>query len=230
MNVYLTRLTVQHPDSIIESIEDIMSKAQANKDVFMFCVTTLTNMWSNSSLVCFDKIYSHMVGSYYLSGRADWVDSLQLSRMKSRYDNMRYNNCYEKAENLVMNDINGNATSLYKLEAKYTIMVFWSVDCGHCKSKLPRLAEFLKEYQQYGIKVYAVLTDRATDRWKELVTERGLEGFVNVADPENKTNFQTLYDIYSTPVIYLLDKDKTIMVKRLEVEQLEKFLKHELGL
>ncbi len=227
---YLNRLTVQHPDSIIMSIEDIMVKAQANKDVFKFCVITITNMWSGSKQMCFDKIYVHMAGSYYVSGRADWVDSTQLSKIKDRYYKMRYNNCDEKAVNLIMDDINGNSTSLYKMDAKYTVLVFWAHDCGHCKKEMPQLAELLKEYKQYGVNVFAVSTKEELDKWKAFVKEKGMEDFVNVADPQNKTNFRIFYDIYSTPVIYLLDKDKKIMAKRLDIYNLKKYLNHELGL
>ncbi|HEX2900097.1 MAG TPA: TlpA disulfide reductase family protein [Bacteroidia bacterium] len=227
---YLNRLTVQHPDSIIMSVEDIMLKAQANKDVFKFCVITITNMWSASKQMCFDKIYVHMAGSYYVSGRADWIDSTQLSKIKDRYYKMLYNNCGCKAANLVMNDFNDKQTSLYNVDAKYTVLVFWAHDCGHCKKEMPQLAEFLKEYKQYGVKVFAVSTKEEIDKWKAFVKEKGMEDFINVADPENKTNFRIFYDIYSTPVIYLLDKDKMIMAKRLDLYNLKKYLNHELGL
>lgn len=227
---YLNRLTVQHPDSIILSIEDIMVRAQANPEVFKFCVITITNMWSNSKQMCFDKIYVHMAGSYYVSGRATWVDSTQLSKIKDRYYKMLYNTCDRKAVNLVMQDINGNPTSLYNVDAKYTVLAFWAWDCGHCKKEMPQLAEFYKEYEKYGVKVFAVSTKEEIDKWKEFIAEKGLGGFINAIDPENKTNFRVFYDIYSTPVIYLLDKDKRILAKRLDIFNLKKYLHHDLGL
>jgi hypothetical protein len=39
-----------------------------------------------------------------------------------------------------------------------------------------------------------------------------------------------MYDIYSTPVVYVLDKDKKILAKRLDVEQIEEFLDHQMKL
>lgn len=227
---YLNRLTVQHPDSIILSVEDIMLRAQANKEVFKFCVITITNMWANSKQMCFDKIYVHMAGNYYVSGRADWVDSTQMSKIKDRYYKMLYNTCGRKAVNLVMQDMNGQPASLYTVDANYTVLVFWAYDCGHCKKEMPQLAEFLKEYSQHGVKVFAVSTKEELDKWKDFIQEKGMGDFINVADPENKTNFRIFYDIYSTPVIYLLDKDKNILAKRLDIYNLKKYLNHELGL
>jgi hypothetical protein len=43
-------------------------------------------------------------------------------------------------------------------------------------------------------------------------------------DPNNETNFRKLYDIYSTPVIYLLDENKKILAKRLNIEQIKEFI------
>jgi peroxiredoxin len=227
---YLNRLTVQHPDSIILSIEDIMQRAQANHDVFKFCVITITNMWSNSKQMCFDKIYVHMAGNYYVSGRADWVDSTQLSKIKDRYYKMLYNTCDRKAVNLMLQDVDEKPVSLYGVDAKYTILVFWAWDCGHCKKEMPQLVELLKAYQQYDVKVMAVSTKEEIDKWKDFIKEKGMENFINASDPQNKTNFRVFYDIYSTPVIYLLDKDKKILAKRLDIFNLKKYLNHELGL
>ena len=41
----------------------------------------------------------------------------------------------------------------------------------------------------------------------------------------NSLNFRDVYDIYSTPVVFILDKDKKIIGKRLGVEQIEDFIK-----
>jgi hypothetical protein len=48
-----------------------------------------------------------------------------------------------------------------------------------------------------------------------------------VYDPNNETNFRKLYDIYSTPVLYLLDENKKIIAKRLNVEQVKEFIQEQ---
>ena len=47
--------------------------------------------------------------------------------------------------------------------------------------------------------------------------------FINVHQPDeyNRVVTKQIYDIYSTPVIYLLDENKIIRAKRIESEQLE---------
>jgi hypothetical protein len=45
-----------------------------------------------------------------------------------------------------------------------------------------------------------------------------------VHDPNHESNFRKLYDIYSTPVIYLLGEDKKIIAKRLSVDMIKDFI------
>ncbi len=227
---YLTRLTVQHPDSIILSIEDIMNRAQSNTEVFKYCVITITNMYAGSKQMCFDKIYVHMAGTYYVSGQATWVDSTQMSKIKDRYYKMMYNTCQRTAVNLVLKDTEDKPIALSDVKGKYTVLIFWAYDCGHCKKEMPQLVEFYKKYKEHGVKMFTVTTKNDKEKWKTFLKEKGMEDWINGYDPENKTNFRVFYDIYSTPVIYLLDEDKKILAKRLDIHNLERLLSHELGL
>jgi thiol-disulfide isomerase/thioredoxin len=227
---YLERLTVEHPDSIILSADHILSLAEANKEIFKFCVITITNMYAGTKKMCFDKIYVHMAGNYYVNGRAEWVDSTQMAKIKDRYYKMLYNDCERKAINLRLQDMEGKPFDVYGVNAKYTVLIFWAYDCGHCKKEIPAWYEFYKEYKKHGVEVVAVSTKEDLPKWKEFVKEKGLNDWLNGADPDNKTNFRILYDIYSTPVIYLLDEDKKIMGKRLDIANMKRVLHHELGL
>jgi hypothetical protein len=61
------------------------------------------------------------------------------------------------------------------------------------------------------------------DEWKKFIDEHHFD-WINVWDKYNFTNFRNLYDIYSTPTIYILDKNKKIIAKRIGVDQIEKFI------
>ena len=52
--------------------------------------------------------------------------------------------------------------------------------------------------------------------------------WTNVWDPGYTSNFRRLYDVTSTPIIYILDKNKKIIAKRLDVDSSLKFLKAQL--
>jgi thiol-disulfide isomerase/thioredoxin len=117
-------------------------------------------------------------------------------------------------------------TTLYSIKAKYTVLVFWDVDCGHCKTEMPKLMETYKELKKkYDLKIFAVYTQHEYDKWRKFLIENKMGDFINVWDPVHINNIKTKYDIFSTPVIYLLDKDKTIKAKRIDVSQITELLK-----
>ncbi|MCC6370434.1 MAG: DUF5106 domain-containing protein [Bacteroidia bacterium] len=117
--------------------------------------------------------------------------------------------------------------TLYSVNAKYTIIVFWAEDCGHCQTEVPKLHEALKEVKgKIDYKVFAVQTkDELYTGWKKFIIEKKLTDFIHVFDPIHLNNLKERFDIYSTPVIYVLDKDKRIKAKRLGAEQVVDMLK-----
>ncbi|MBP6426310.1 MAG: DUF5106 domain-containing protein, partial [Bacteroidia bacterium] len=62
--------------------------------------------------------------------------------------------------------------------------------------------------------------------WKKFIRDNKLK-WINVSDLYNNTNFRNYYDIYSTPVIYLLDEKKNIIAKRLDTDKVRDFIENE---
>lgn len=118
--------------------------------------------------------------------------------------------------------------TLSSVNAKYTVLVFWAVDCGHCKTEVPKLHDALKEVKgKYDIKVFAVQTkDELYKDWKKFIVENKLTDFIHVFDPIHINNLKESFDIYSTPVIYILDQEKKIKAKRLGAEQVVDMIKN----
>lgn len=111
--------------------------------------------------------------------------------------------------------------TLYDVKAKYTILVFWSVDCGHCQTDIPKLNENLKMLDgKVDYKVFAVQTkNELYDKWRRFIIDNKLD-FINVFEAVHINNLVERFDINRTPVIYVLDKDKKIKVKNVTPEQI----------
>jgi peroxiredoxin len=122
----------------------------------------------------------------------------------------------KKAPELDLRDVRGRSTKLYDIDADFTVVLFWSYDCTHCGETNEKLAK-LVDNSRGKLNVYAVCTDSDQDQWKQKLNR----SFENVMYSGNS---KELYDIYSIPTIYLLDKNKVIQAKRLDVETLQKVL------
>ena len=86
------------------------------------------------------------------------------------------------------------------------------------------MVEFAKKYKDRGVKVFAVCTavgDKGPECWKG-VEEKGFTDdlFMNLTDPYIRSHYKTLYDVQTTPQIFILDRKHEILSKRIGAEQL----------
>lgn len=223
---YMDKLTPQTPDSINVSTDYLIGKAQANKEVFKYVVYWLTYTYESSNIMGMDAVFVHLVEKYYVTKQAFWVDSTQLFKITNRAYTLKPLLLGKNAPSINMMDTIGKPISLYDVKSKYTVLVFWDHGCGHCKKEVPKLAElYHKSLKAKGVAVYAIETEDKPDDWKKFIIENKLD-WINVHQPDQYQRAVTkkIYDIYSTPVIYLLDEKKIIKAKRIDVEQLENFI------
>ncbi|MCE3228092.1 MAG: hypothetical protein K0S32_2643 [Bacteroidetes bacterium] len=114
--------------------------------------------------------------------------------------------------------------TLYSVKSKYTVLVFWASDCGHCKTEIPKLKEALDKVKgKIDFSVFGVQTKEDYDEWIKFIREKKLD-FINVFDPMHLNNLKERFDINSTPIIYILDKDKRIKAKKISTEQVIELL------
>jgi hypothetical protein len=62
------------------------------------------------------------------------------------------------------------------------------------------------------------------ENWKAVVATHNMGNWLNLEDVKRNANLSTTYDIYSTPIIYLLDKNKEIVLKRVDAKQLVDYI------
>jgi hypothetical protein len=124
---------------------------------------------------------------------------------------------YDNIQNLAQQFV-----TMSSVKAEYLVLVFWDVDCGHCKTEIPKLLEeyhaLLKDKKD--VKVFSVYTQHEYDKYRKYIIENKLD-WINVYDGIHINNIKEKYDVYSTPVIYVLDKNKRIKAKRIGTEQVK---------
>lgn len=240
MTYYLTKLTVQAPDSIIKEADMLVARARPNREVFKYVVHTITSKYEDSKIMGMEAVLVHMGQKYYCNGDAYWLSEKKLEEFCDRVDHMAPLLIGKQATNLILADTSGNWRSLYDVKAKYTVLYFWDSGCGHCKKVTPKLKEFYEQYHSKGVEVYAVGTELENAEWKKYIQKNDLP-WINVSDsPEiNKNaqelmrkgvttleslNFRDTYDIFSTPKSFLLDENKKIIATKLMPEQLGEFI------
>ncbi len=224
---FMSKTIQQIPDSIIVEATKLVEKTKTNKELFKYTVFWITSHFETSKQMGMDAVFVHMAKSYYMTGQAYWADSTTIAKISDRAQKLSYSLIGVTAPNLIMKDTADKVQVLHAINKDYTIAYFWDPECGHCKKVTPKVKEFYDKFKdELNVEVYGVNTNaEEREAWIKYINEHNLD-WINVEDPEQKTAYKYLYDIYSTPVIFLLDKNKKLIAKRIGAEDLENFIRH----
>lgn len=224
ISTYLEKLTYRIPDSIIRSCDVLIEKASGNKEVYKYVLSYLTYTYETAKIMGYDAVFVHLAEKYYLTGKAFWMDEKKMEKVRERVAKLSPTLLGKKAPEInAQSAISGQMKSLHAVAANNTVVLFWSHNCGHCKEVMPKYISLYEKYKDKGVEFYSIETETKIDDIKKFIDEKKIP-FDVVYDPTNATRFRELYDIYSTPVSLVLDKDKKILAKRIDVEQIDKML------
>jgi thiol-disulfide isomerase/thioredoxin len=119
-------------------------------------------------------------------------------------------------------EIEKSYVTLSSIKADYLILLFWDVDCGHCQKEVPKILElyhdFLKENKD--VKVFGVYTQNEFEKFEKYIIDNKVD-WINVYDGVHINNLKEKYDVVTTPVIYILDKNKVIKAKGIGSEAIK---------
>ncbi|HRG37159.1 MAG TPA: redoxin domain-containing protein [Bacteroidia bacterium] len=219
---YLDNLTSPIPDSLSAASDYLIEKARGNTELFKYMVYWLTYHFESSKTMGHDAIFVHLVKKYYVTHQAYWVDSAQLDKIEQRAAILDYTLIGKKAPPISMLDSVNKPVSLYDIKGLYTVVIFWDEGCGHCKKEVPKLKELYEnKLKAMGIRVFAIAAEEKPAAWKKFIIENKLN-WINVHQPDDYKLAVTkkIYDIQTTPYLYLLDENKVIKAKHFDVEQL----------
>ncbi len=230
---YMDRLHLKTPDSLIVGVDNVLKMAfdGGNEEVQKYTLSRLLNEYAKSKLMGMDAVYVHIAENYYAKGKAPWVDDEQLSKIIDNARRLSPILLGKKAPNLTLPKLNGEETSLYDVNAKYTVLYFWDPDCGNCSKASTKLAAMYDKYKAQGVEIFGVCNKTYEELGKCIKKEEEKEmKWINTADPYGRGRAHAKYYVRSNPLIFLLDEDKIIRYKRIDPDQLKDILNRELGL
>jgi len=103
---------------------------------------------------------------------------------------------------------NGKKDKLSNIKADYLLIFFNNPDCHDCQ----RVKNILSSTNLRKVKILAVYPDNDLSIWEKTVYP---DTWINAY---NNTTLKNLYDLKAIPTLYLLDKDKRVILKDADVE------------
>ncbi len=223
------------PDSIIKESDYLLLRARSAPEMYKFLLNWLTDEYINPKYMGQDAVFVHLFEKYHSKGISSWLNEKQMTAISNRAYMLMSNLIGEQAANLEMVDTSGKSEALYDVKAPFVVVCFWDPTCSHCREEVPRLDSLYRaKWEKEGVKIYGVLTETKEQvKWREFINKYNLQSWINVYQTEEqkkiiedakKPSYKQLYDVTQTPTLYLLDKDKRIIAKKLTWQQMDDLL------
>ena len=234
LDKYYKELVHPNADSIKKEIDDMLLQARGSKEMFKYLLVHFVQKYINPEYMGLDAVFVHLFEKYVNTGQAEFFTAQYKEYMTKRAYSLMANLIGQPAANLEMVDTLGKSVSLYNIQSDYVVICFWDPGCSHCKEVVPKVDSIYKaKWKNQGVVVYGVKTDGSKEEWLKFINQHKLNGWLHVYQlPEQQTaeqaagrpGYKQLYDVYQTPILYLLDKNKRIIAKKLSYLQMDEVI------
>ncbi len=228
---FIDKLHIQTPEYIIPAIDEVLATMDPNGETFKYFVIHFLNKYAKSKIVGMDEVYVHLAQNYYAKGLAPWTEASQLKKIIDNANALEPLLIGKTAPNLALQTKDGYTVNLHDLNGEYTVVYFWESDCENCKKTDSDLETFFQAYKDKGVKISAICTNtnyEAQDCW-DYIEKKNYNEWIHLGNPNNDNDIWKAYNVTSTPLIYLLDRDKKIVSKRISAKQLSEVMDNILG-
>lgn len=187
-------------------IDIMMGKVSANETIKEYIVELLLETFDSPS---WEDVYVYIADNYYLSGTCGTgIDSSDVSERSALVKKLKPGNI---APDFSIKSDAGKIIHLKEIDAKYTLLFFWASWCEFCEDAMPELKKIYNEYLLKGMDIVAVSADTIAKSWHDATLKNAFK-WKNTCDLKGfKSPVLKAYNVYRTPNLYLLDKDKIIV-------------------
>lgn len=233
---YFNQLVTPHPDSVNKEMDYMLGFASINPEMQRFLLLRFINRYYSQRYMWEDAVFVHLYEKYFSSKTYPWLSEQGKKTITDRAYSLMANILGTPATDIELPDSTGRTVSLYALQKQFTLVVFWDPTCGHCKETLPKIdSVYAARWKQDGVGIYAVAKETEGTRadWLRFIAEKKIGHWSHVyyskeaeknRVEKNVPGYSQLYDVQSFPTLYLLDKDKRIVAKKLSYEQMDEII------
>ena len=223
--------------AFIEAADDILFKAQADETVFGVVLDIITRKFEKSE---YELVLTYIAEHYILSEsgcenseavvsadragelreKVEAIKRMAIGNLAPDIDMPQQGFFDVKVAEGPVVPVSGLQMKLSNISAENTLVLFWASWCPHCPSLLSEVKSVYEEYRDKGFEVLAISIDKERTAWVDAITERQYRwlNYSELTGWEGKAAKD--YGVWSTPRMYLLDREKRIIAKPATVEEL----------
>lgn len=203
--------------SIIMGIDNVLYRSSVNFEMYKF-------------------VFQYLIGGFNELGYEDVVDymtripySEELNCNENQYNELQniveYNSRVRigsQAKNISGQTVFNEEFDMYELDSEFVIVYFWSYTCDHCRENIKQFKTFLEENPEFSLVAVSVKGD--LKKIKSYVKKYKVNSYFYHDGMEWNSPHVSNYAVTATPTFYVLDKNKNIIYKPFDFEELVQFV------
>lgn len=194
-----------------QSMERLIKSSAIDKTMFEYFTKTIEHyLYDPNSPVRNEEMYIPVL-KYLVS--CDQLSDVEKIRPRHQLAIAMKNRQGMKATDFVYTLKNGQRHRMYDIKAEYTILFFNHPDCPSCKRVKEQIADFISMSQfRDKLAVLAVYPNDDEDimLWRQTSYP---DFMINGYDEKSVITNKELYDLKASPTLYLLDREKKVILK-----------------
>ena len=192
LDFYFDKMVAPLPDSITMEIDRLMERTDFNPNLRDFILWHLLEKYRHPEYMTQDQVFVYLYDRYFSHLEIKDLNVANLAMIREKAERLRRLALFQSAPDINLRDLN-----LQSVESDFTVLFFFDHDCDVCKLERQDLDSVVEQHPE--IKVLAIDMNTDDARVDELYD---------------------LYDIETTPLIYVLDRNKRIIAKKIRAKQI----------
>ena len=212
-------------DTMAASVTALMSQAERNGSLFLHLASLMEKyLYTPESALKNEELFIPVLRSVIRSPQMSEVVKIRPSHL---LELVLKNRIGSTASDFQYISIEGQSGHLHGLKSDYTLLLFYDPDCHDCQALIRQLsASFLihRLSRDNRLKIVALYPNEDIEAWKAygpLIPEE----WINAYDSHQSILNEEIYDLKATPLLYLLDKEKKVLLKDATFRQIEDYLR-----
>ena len=207
-----------------EAMRKTIERTNVDKKVFTY-ITDLADkyLYDPNSPMRNEEFYIPVLDAMLDSPLLEEIEKV---RPKARRELAQKNRIGTKALNFNYTLASGAQGSLYQRQAEYILLFINNPGCHACTETIDALrnAPIINQLlEQKRLTVLSIYPDEELDEWRKHLNEFPQE-WINGYDKKFAIKEQQLYDLKAIPTLYILNKEKTVLLKDATTQAVEEYL------
>lgn len=221
---YCDLLNRVSPAVAARSIRGVLKRADASRPMFKY-LTGLAEkyLYDPNSPMRNEEHYITVLHEMLASSSLNEAEKI---RPEAQLKLAMKNRVGQKGGNFRYTLADGDKGYLYQIRADYVLIFFNSPDCNACRETINLLKQapaVNRLFDAGKLKILSLYPDEEVDYWQQHIDEFP-DQWIRAYDKEMSIRTKQIYDLKALPTLYLLNKDKIVLLKDATAQQVEYFL------